>query len=315
MPTAVAIEKIVVVTRQTRLEALVERYATKGQAKFHLERQGADFAAYEREHALYHEAVTTVHKACRGLLGRVHVIDRSYLPTYLFTPHDLVVAVGMDGLVVNAAKYLDGQPILGVNPDPRTINGVLLPFAPATAGEGARRAIAGRAAVREVTMAEASLADGQALLAFNDLFVGPRSHTSARYAIAHAGRREVQSSSGVIVSTGAGSTGWMASVFAMAAGLRPLLGLPEAPAPDPRLPWDTDRLRFAVREPFPSKATQATLVCGEVTAAERLTIESHMAEEGVIFSDGVEADYLAFNAGSVATIGLARRKARLLVPA
>lgn len=308
------IEKIVVITRQTRLEALVERYATKGQAKFHIERQGADFAGYEREHAVYHEAVTAVHKACRHLLGRVHVIDRSYLPTYLFTPADLVVAVGQDGLVVNAAKYLDGQPIIGVNPDPGRYDGVLLPFKAAGAGEAAKRAIAGRAGVREVTMAEAALADGQKLLAFNDLFIGPRSHTSARYAIAHGDRREVQSSSGVIVSTGAGSTGWMSSVFAMAAGMRPLLGLPAAPAPDLRLPWDTDRLRFAVREPFPSKTTQATLVCGEIRASEPLRIESHMAEEGVIFSDGVEADFLAFNAGAAVSIGIAQRRARLVVP-
>ena len=310
-----AIEKIVIVTRQTRLEALVERYATKGQAKFHLERQGADFAGYEREHALYHEAVASVQKSCRALLGRVHLIDRGYLPTYLFTPADLVVAVGPDGLVVNTAKYLDGQPIIGVNPDPTRYDGVLLPFGPGGVAQAARRALAGSAPVRLVTMAEAALADGQRLLAFNDLFIGPKSHTSARYAIAHAGRQEVHSSSGVIVSTGAGSTGWMSSVFAMAAGLRPMLGLPLAPLPDLRLPWDTDRLRFAVREPFPSRATQATLVAGEITAAEPLRLESHMAEDGVIFSDGLEADFLAFNAGAVAAIGIAKRQARLVVPA
>lgn len=313
-PPATAIEKIVVVTRQTRLEALIERYATKGQAKFHLERQGADFAAYEAEHAVYHAAVATVLQHCRALLGRVHHIDRGYLPTYLFTPADLVVAVGPDGLVVNTAKYLDGQPIIGVNADPGKFDGVLLPFGAAGAGEAARRAIAGKAPVRCVTMAEAVLADGQKLLAFNDLFIGPKSHTSARYAIAHAGRAEVQSSSGVIVSTGAGSTGWMSSVFAMAAGLGPMIGRPAEPMPDMRLPWDTDRLRFAVREPFPSKATQATLVAGEITAVETLRLESHMAEEGVIFSDGVEADFLAFNAGAVASIGIARRQARLVVP-
>ena len=313
--TEKTIEKIVVVTRQTRLEALVERYATKGQAKFHIERQGADFAAYEREHQRYHEAVSAVHKACRDQLARVHQIDRGYLPTYLFTPADLVVAVGQDGLVVNAAKYLDGQPIVGVNPDPAAYEGVLLPFSPAQAKDAVRRTVAGQARVRAVTMAEAALADGQKLLAFNDLFVGPRSHTSARYAIAHGGKREVQSSSGVIVSTGAGSTGWMASVVAMAAGMRPLLGLPAAPPPDARLPWEAECLRFAVREPYPSRATQATLVCGDIPAGDALRLESHMAEEGVIFSDGLQSDYLAFNAGAVVSIGVARRKARLVVPA
>jgi hypothetical protein len=40
-----------------------------------------------------------------------------------------------------------------------------------------------------------------------------------------------------------------------------------------------------------------------------------MSEGGVIFSDGVEADYLAFNAGMVATISLAEHKTNLVVPA
>ena len=68
-------------------------------------------------------------------------------------------------------------------------------------------------------MAQATLSDGQTLLAFNDLFIGRRSHASAFYTIEHAGQREVHSSSGVIVSTGAGSTGWLSSCYNMARGL------------------------------------------------------------------------------------------------
>jgi NAD(P)-dependent dehydrogenase (short-subunit alcohol dehydrogenase family) len=45
----------------------------------------------------------------------------------------------------------------------------------------------------------------------------------------------------------------------------------------------------------------------------RLVLHSHTPDGGVIFSDGVEADYLAFNAGAVATIGVAERKAQLVV--
>jgi hypothetical protein len=38
-----------------------------------------------------------------------------------------------------------------------------------------------------------------------------------------------------------------------------------------------------------------------------------MAEHGVIFSDGIEADFLAFNAGARATIGIAERQGLLVV--
>ena len=112
-----------------------------------------------------------------------------FLPNFLFAQGDLVVTVGVDGLVVNTAKYLDGQPLVAVNPDPAHIDGVLLPFRVAQAPEGVRRALRGEARTRAISMAQARLADGQQLLAFNDLFIGVRSHVSARYLIQPRARR------------------------------------------------------------------------------------------------------------------------------
>jgi hypothetical protein len=37
-----------------------------------------------------------------------------------------------------------------------------------------------------------------------------------------------------------------------------------------------------------------------------------MPENGVIFSDGIEADFLEFNSGDVATIGLSERVGKLV---
>ncbi len=218
--------------------------------------------------------------------------------------------------MVNTAKYLAAQPILGINPDPQRVDGILIPFAVEEAGEWVARAVAGRTALRRVTMAQAALNDGQVLYAFNDLFVGPRSHVSARYRIEYAGRAEDQSSSGLIVSTGAGSTGWLQSVVTGAA--RVTAGITGAditpPAPESyRLPWEADELYFAVREPFTSRTSQASLVFGKLSARQTLVLRSYMPENGVIFSDGIEKDYVSFNAGAVATIGLAERKARLVV--
>src|SRR6266700_6241111 len=50
------------------------------------------------------------------------------LPNFVFGPEDIVVALGQDGLVANTLKYLNGQPLVGVNPDPRRYDGQLLPF-------------------------------------------------------------------------------------------------------------------------------------------------------------------------------------------
>jgi hypothetical protein len=162
-----------------------------------------------------------------------------------------------------------------------------------------------------ITLAEARLSDGQRLLGFNDLFIGARSHVSARYRLEAGGKREAQSSSGVLVSTGAGSTGWLSSVFNMAAGLAAFTG-GTAGAP-PRLTWEDPRLVYVVREPYASRHSQATMVAGVLQAGQRLTVESLMPSGGVIFSDGVEADALAFNSGVVATIGAAAQRTRLVV--
>jgi len=161
-------------------------------------------------------------------------------------------------------------------------------------------------------LAEAVLADGQRLLAFNDLFAGARSHVSARYKIGVAKKSETQSSSGVLVSTGAGSTGWMSSVFNMAAGVAAFTG--GTCGGGKKLEWEDRRLLFAVREPFVSRVTSAGLVAGLLEEGHELTIESQMPSGGVIFSDGVEADFLQFNSGAVARLRAAKQRAHLVVP-
>lgn len=305
-------EKIIVITRKTRLEELVERFNTREQAKFYIEHMGLDFADYDRQHAAYHEAVVRVRRDLDGL-AKLQQVDRGFLPNFIFTPNDLVVTVGQDGLVVNTAKYLAGQPVVAVNPDPVRYDGILLPFSPAGARAAVLRVLQERASYHAITMAEVSLNDGQRLLAFNDFLVGQRTHVSARYQLHWRGRSERQSSSGVLVSTGAGCTGWLSSTRNMAEAVTRLL-LPERSPELPalRLGWDDSRLVFVVREPFRSRASGISLTAGWLEAGEELQLESHMPEGGVIFSDGVEADALAFNSGAVATIRAAGQQTRLV---
>jgi NAD kinase len=306
-------EKLVVVTLKTRLEELVERFNTRDQARFYIEHMGLDFAEYQREHDAYHAALRGLRRQLDGLLPKTQQLERGFLPSFLFTPQDLVVTVGRDGLVVNTAKYLDGQPVVAVNPDPARVDGILLPFTPATARRGVQGVLEGRAACHRVTMAEVRLNDGQRLLAFNDFYLGQRTHLSSRYSLTWHGRTEEQSSSGVLVSTGAGSTGWLSSAQNMAAAVSDMLLGGEAPAlPRLRLAWDDPRLVFVVREPFRSRTSDVRLAAGVLDPGEELRFESHMPDGGVIFSDGVEADALAFNAGAVAAVRAAGRKTRLV---
>jgi NAD kinase len=309
------IERLVVVTRKTQLEELIDRFNSPAQARFYIEHLGGSFEEYEAAHARYSASVDALRRHLPRQLKQ-HFIERSFLPNYLFSEHDLIIPIGIDGLVVNVAKYTSGQSILAINPDPSRVDGILVPFLVEEASEWINRAIVGKAVVKRVTMAKADLNDGQSLYAFNDLFIGPRSHTSARYRIEHSGRAEDHSSSGVIVSTGVGSTGWLQSIVTGAARVTAgVTGLDiTPPAPETyRLPWEADELYFTVREPFSSRTSQATLVFGKLTVRQPLILSSHMPENGVIFSDGIESDFLAFNSGAVATISIAERKAHLIV--
>jgi hypothetical protein len=78
-------------------------------------------------------------------------------------------------------------------------------------------------------------------------------------------------------------------------------------------PWDSPRLTFAVREPFPSRVSKTELVFGTVSAEQPLRLRSRMPENGVIFSDGMEADFLRFTAGMEATITIAAIRGCLAV--
>jgi len=304
--------RIVLVTRHTRLEELVVRFNTVEQAKFYIEHLGADFADYEAEHRNYQAALRQTEDAL-SRCGRVHRLDRGFLPNYLFAPDAIVVVLGQDGLVANSLKYLDGQPVIGVNPDPARWDGVLLPFGPADLAAVVPEVASGRRRHKSITFARARLSDGQELLAVNDLFVGPRSHVSARYMITAGGVSEAQSSSGVIVSTGLGSTGWLRSLMTGATSIAggatdEVLAIRER-----GFAWESDYLYYTVREPFPSRSSQASLVFGRVSPAEPLRLTSQMAGYGVIFSDGIESDFVEFNAGMEATIDVAERRGRLVV--
>jgi NAD kinase len=305
-------EKIVVVTRRTRLEELIDRFNTRGQAKFYIEHAGGDFADYEREHDAYRRSFEEVRRAVDVGLPR-QLLDRGLVPTYTFAGSDVVLVLGQDGLVANTAKYAGNQPIIAVNPDPARFDGILLPFLPSQARAALDRVLGGTAISRGVTLAEVALGDGQRLLAFNDVFLGAQSHVSARYRLRIGERQEVQSSSGVLVSTGAGSTGWMSSVFNMAAGVSRFVG--GQGAPGLQLEWEDRRLIFAVREPFVSRHSSADLVAGLIQPSQEMVLESLMPSGGVIFSDGIEADYLQFSAGTVARIRAAAQRANLVVGA
>ncbi|HTS82416.1 MAG TPA: NAD+ kinase [Myxococcaceae bacterium] len=294
-----AAPRVVVVTRASEYHALLARHGTEPQVRFFLEQRGQSLDVVHKRHERWMAALEAVSQAIPSGWRRARV-NRSELSRFLFEPADLVVATGQDGLVANLAKYLHGQLVLGINPDAEQFDGVLVPHAPRRAKQLLAAMAAGRAEVEERTMVTARLDDGQSLLGLNEIFVGHRSHQSARYRIQLGNQEERQSSSGLIVATGTGATGWARSINGERA--HPLT-----------LPGPTDpALAMFVREPFPSVSTGTSLDGGLLRRGGKLEIVSEMDDGGVVFGDGIEDDRLDFAWGMRLQIGISEQRLRLV---
>jgi len=305
-----SVEYAIIIKNRTRLETLIERFNTKAQAKFYIERSGGDFNDYEKEHEIFHESLSSVQRNLSSVLKN-KIIERTFLPSFIFNDKQVVITVGQDGLVANTAKYVQKIPIIAINPDQERYDGILLPFNKNNFLDALEKVISNNYRSKLTSFAEAKLNDGQRLLAFNDLFIGATSHVSARYRITYNNKTEEQSSSGIIVSTQAGSTGWLSSIFNMSFGIHRFIEKDNTKLKHVKLK-DT-QLMFAVREPFASKKTKIETTAGIINIDRKLVIQSFMPNNGLIFSDGVESDFLKFNSGSIATIGIAPEQANLVI--
>jgi len=293
--------RAVLVHRRTELTDLLRRHGTRGQAAFFLRIRGRNIEDVAARHEAVQAAIAAVTSAIPADWRR-GIIERADLPRFSFAPGDIVVAVGQDGLVANIAKYLDGQVVIGINPEPAINPGVLVPHPPYAAPALLAAAAGARAGnhAEHRAMVEAITDDGQQLTALNEIYLGQPGHQTARYTLTIPGRPdERQASSGLIVSTGTGATGWCRSAW-----LERHSAL--------RLPAPTEgRLAWFVREAWPSPATGTTLTEGDLTAGHSLTVTAE-SDQLVLFGDGIEADATPLAWGQTASIHLAARTLRLL---
>ncbi|MFE9096964.1 hypothetical protein [Streptomyces sp. NPDC007264] len=293
--------RAVLVHRTTEYEEVVARHGTHGQAAFFLSSRGRDIEEVAERHRATRRALAEV-AAAVPLAWRQSRVERADLDRFLFAPEDVVVVVGQDGLVANVAKYLTGQPVVGIDTDPGRNPGVLVRHRPEDAAVLLPAAQARGTGVDELTMVEAVADDTQRLVALNEIYLGAAGHQTARYRLGLDGDRgvvEAQASSGVLVGTGTGATGWIRSVWQERNADLPL------PGPAER------RLLWFVREAWPSPATGTSLVAGELTGSARLglTVES---ERLVAFGDGMEADAIQLTWGQSVRVGVCGERLRLV---
>ncbi|MPY46557.1 hypothetical protein FNH04_43650, partial [Streptomyces phyllanthi] len=284
--------RVVLVHRTTEYEELVARHGTHGQAAFFLRSRGRDIGEVAERSRRDRRALAEVASKV-PLTWRQASVERADLDRFLFAPEDVVVVVGQDGLVANVAKYLSGQPVVGINTDPVRNPGVLVRHGVPDAPKLLAAAADDGTPFEELTMVEAVADDTQRLVALNEIYLGAAGHQTARYRLGHeddGGVVESQASSGVLVGTGTGASGWLRSVWQERSSALPLPGASES------------RLLWFVREAWPSPATGTSLVAGELAAPARLrlTVES---DRLVAFGDGMESDAMELTWGQTVRLG------------
>jgi hypothetical protein len=302
--------RVVLVHRRTELEELVARHGTRGQAAFYLRTRGRRIEDLEARHSEQAAAMVAASSAIPADWRR-GMVERADLPRFLFGPDDVVVAVGQDGLVANLAKYLDGQLIVGIDPEPGRNPGVLVRHPPSACagllalavrgggggtgggGAGGGGGPDGGARIERLAMVTAETDDGQRLTGLNEIYVGQPTHQTARYTLRLPdGRAEAQASSGLIVSTGTGATGWCRSAWLERKSPLALPGPEE------------NRLAWFVREAWPSPATGTGCTEGTLSAGQEIEVTAE-SDRLVLFGDGIEADTVPLTWGQSARLRLA----------
>jgi len=303
------ITRVVLVIKKTRLDDLILEHQTESTVAFLLQSSGASIEVYKEEDIAYKNALDQIRKQIPNELP-LRTITRDELPNFMFGEKDLIVVCGPDGLFANVAKYVQNQLVLTVNPDPRNVAGVLMLFSPNQVGGIITSIQKGAHSVESLPFVKAAISDDKVLWGINDIFIGRKDQISARYVVSFNGRTEHQSSSGILVSTGIGSTGWMKSFQTMIDGIVGRRGghkLSSLPASD-----DTE-LTFLVVAPFPSPNTGVSLVTDRIVPGQPLIVSSEMPTGGYIFSDGVTEEAIPWNAGYTVVVSVGDRYVQRII--
>jgi NAD+ kinase len=208
---------------------------------------------------------------------------------------DFVITIGGDGTALGASHYVRGGAMIGVNSAPGDSVGHFCCVNRKSFAQRLDTILDGKLKPKELARLQITL-DGKPLpeLALNDVLVAhdcPASTT--RYIIKTGKREEEQRSSGVWVSTAAGST----------AGIRSAGGKV--------MPLGSRRMQFMVRELYREPNRSYSLVRGFVEPDQDIVIASKMGD-GELYIDGARTLY-AFPFGTRAQITIAENSLRLFL--
>ena len=210
-------ESIVVVCKRSRFERDLERHACSEGELIRVYRHWGLAPERIRRSG---ERQRQARKKLERLLPGARFIPAEQATRAVVENASLVVALGGDNHFQRVARLLHDEPLAGINSDPATSLGMLTAFNIHTFKQALPNLLVGARDVEKWTRLEVRV-DGKPLshLALGEVFIGERDRcVMSRHVLRFRRQREEQKSSGLLVVTGAGSTGWYQSA---ANGLAP----------------------------------------------------------------------------------------------
>ncbi len=206
---------------------------------------------------------------------RYRIIQRETLKRKPIRGYDLVIALGGDGTFLRAARHIvDETPIIGINTDPATKEGYFLQDFGKRFEPLFHQLFRGKGRIIPLTRVEARIS-GKLIpvMALNEFFVGSeKAYLVSRYFINHGTKEEFHRSSGVIISTAAGTHAWAGS-----AGVAPRKLTSRA-------------LSVKVREPYTHRLSSARINNITLQPGEKITI-TPSRKPLVIIADSIAPEF------------------------
>lgn len=240
-------------------------------------------------YGIYKSTLDTVKRTLKKFMVNYNLADRDKLRHEQFQNRDLIIAVGGDGTFLRAAQFIGRQLVLGVNADTLNKEGFFMSCDKSNFKSMLEKILDGRIKIKKFPRLEAYINNKKiGAAALNEFFIGPKkAYHAAKYIISLEGAKERQKSSGVLVTTPAGSYAW-----AKACGIR-------------NMPLGSNNFQFVVREPYEGKVFRGYRLKKRVlTPNQKLKIVSEMLD-GTIVADSVGKEHSFMN-GSTAKVGLSK---------
>ena len=124
----------------------------------------------------------------------------------------MIIAIGGDGTTLSASHFISDKPLLSVNSSPHTSEGAITTISFENLEEKLEE-IKEKIETEKMERIKVSI-NGKPinLLALNEVFIAnEKAYLISKYKLKFQGKEEIQKSSGLIFSTGTGSTAWFKS--------------------------------------------------------------------------------------------------------